>query len=116
LTPDSAAGPYLIDLAGRAFGHPRPGAVVIFIEGWWSIEPRALHSSFLADSLVGLKGYSLLTCLALRVEVLTVLLRDFARRREMGLISRLKELTPPDYALTRADSPCQLVDEQNSIF
>src|SRR5450756_2573744 len=29
---------------------------------------------------------------------------------KMGLISRLKELTPPDHMLTRADTPCQLVD------
>jgi hypothetical protein len=38
--------------------------------------------------------YSLLSCLAPRVEAFGALLRDFAQRTKMTLISILKELSP----------------------
>ena len=38
--------------------------------------------------------YSLLSCLALRLEAFAVLLRDFEQRTKIALISILKELSP----------------------
>jgi hypothetical protein len=73
-------------------------------------QPRRLPSRATREKLWDRhRPYSLLSCLALRVEAFAVLLWDFASRRKMGPFSILKELGPFDHALARADSPCQLV-------
>ena len=55
LALDSAAGPLSYCLAGGAFGHPRPGAVVI-LKGGCRIELESHHASFLAGLLLGMTG------------------------------------------------------------